>query len=168
MAEIIDCTFQDSYGTALGVVDSRVVLRGNNSFLNNCLLCSSGRCDEYVYQGPSCNGGGVFVQRSNLSITGSSSFSGNSAYHGGGMSAWDSSNVYISGNATFSGNSAIYGDGGGVSARDSSNVYISGNTTFSDNSAIDGGGVSARDSIAMWTSVGTLLSVITQLGMVEE
>ena len=39
MAEIIDCTFQDSYGTALGVVDSHVVLRGNR-FLNNCRLCS--------------------------------------------------------------------------------------------------------------------------------
>ena len=39
-AEIIDCTFQDSYGSALGVVDSHVVLRGNNSFLNNCRLCS--------------------------------------------------------------------------------------------------------------------------------
>ena len=38
-AEIIDCTFQDSYGTALGVVDSHVVLRGNR-FLNNCRLCS--------------------------------------------------------------------------------------------------------------------------------
>ena len=158
MAEIIDCTFQDSYGTALGVVDSRVVLRGNNSFLNNCLLCSNGRCDDYVYQGPSCNGGGVFVRRSNLSITGSSSFSGNSAYHGGGMSAWDSSNVYISGNATFSGNSAIYGDGGGVSARDSSNVYISGNTTFSDNSAINGGGVSARDSSNVDISGNTTFS----------
>ena len=158
MAEIIDCTFQDSYGTALGVVDSRVVLRGNNSFLNNCLLCSNGRCDDYVYQGPSCNGGGVFVQRSNLSITGSSSFSGNSAYHGGGMSAWDSSNVYISGNATFSGNSAIYGDGGGVSARDSSNVYISGNTTFSGNSAYDGGGVSARDSSNVDISGNTTFS----------
>ena len=157
MAEIIDCTFQDSYGTALGVVDSRVVLRGNNSFLNNCLLCSNGRCDDYVYQGPSCNGGGVFVQRSNLSIIGSSSFSGNSAYHGGGMSAWDSSNVYISGNTTFSGNSAI-DDGGGVNARDSSNVYISGNTTFSDNSAIDGGGVSARDSSNVDISGNTTFS----------
>ena len=35
-AEIIDCTFQDSYGSALGVVDSHVVLRGC-SFLRNCI-----------------------------------------------------------------------------------------------------------------------------------
>ena len=141
MAEIIDCTFQDSYGSVLGALDSRVVLRDNN-FINNCLLCSNGRCS---YWGPRCYGGGVFVQRSNLIITGSSSFSGNSASYGGGVSAKDSSNVYISGSTTFTGNSAGYG--GGVSAWDSSNVNISGNTTFSGNSASgNGGGVSAWDS----------------------
>ena len=142
MVEITDCTFQDSYGSALGVVDSLVVLRDNN-FINNCLLCSNESCDGY-HRGPRCYGGGVFVQRSNLSITGSSSFSGNSAsWYGGGVSASGSSNVNISGNTTFSGNSAIVG--GGVSAY-SSNVNISGNTTFSGNSAIVGGGVSAYRS----------------------
>ena len=138
-AEIIDCTFQDSYGTALGVVDSRVVLRENN-FLNNCRLCSNGRCR--YWRSPTCYGGGVFLKRSNLSITGNTAFFGNSATFGGRMSAQDSSNVYISGNTTFSGNSAS--GGGGVSAWYSSNVDISGNTTFSGNSASGhGGGVSA-------------------------
>ena len=66
------------------------------------------------------------LQKSNLSITGSSSFFVNSATEGGGVCAWDRSNVHISGNTTFSGN-----EGGGVSAVDSSNVYISGNTIFS-------------------------------------
>ena len=140
-AEITDCTFQESYGSAVGVVDTHVVLRENN-FLNNCRLCSNGRCDGYNYQGTRCYGGGVFVQRSNLSISGNTTFSNNSARYGGGVSAWHSSNVNISGNTTFSGNSASYG--GGVSARDSSNVDISGNTLFSDNSAnYSGGGVSA-------------------------
>ena len=159
MAEIIDCTFQDSYGSALGVVDSRVVLRDNN-FVNNCLLCSNGSCSGYNYQGPICYGGGVFVQRSNLNITGNSSFSGNSAWDGGGVSAWDSSNVNISGNTTFSGNSASHGVGGGVSAWDSSNVYISGNTTFSGNSASHGvgGGVSAWDSSNVYISGNTTFS----------
>ena len=143
MAEIIDCTFKDSYGSALGVVDSHVVLRDNN-FINNCLLCSNGRCGGYSYQRRRCFGGGVFVQRSNLNITGSSSFFVNLATDGGGVSAWHSSSVHISGNSTFSGNSAR--DGGGVSAQGSSNVYISGNTTFIDNSASDGGGVSAQGS----------------------
>ena len=158
MAEIIDCTFQDSYGSALGVVDSRVVLRDNN-FINNCLLCSNGCYSGYNYQGPSCYGGGVFVQRSNLNITGNSSFSGNSAnWYGGGVSARDSSNVNISGNAIFSGNSASYG--GGVSAMHSSNVYISGNTTFSGNSAsrIDGGGVSAEGRSNVYISGNTTFS----------
>ena len=165
IAEIIDCTFQESNGTALWVVDSHVVLRGN-IFFNNCRLCPIGSCN---YQGPTCFGGGVFVQRSNLNITGSSSFFGNSADSGGGVCAWDSSNVYISGNTIFFGNSATYGGGmstsggnvhisgnttfignsarfaGGFRAT-SSNVYISGSTTFSGNSASFGGGVRATSS----------------------
>ena len=188
MAKIIDCTFQDSYGSALVAVDSHVVLRGNR-FLNNCLLCSNGRCHSYLlwYWVTSCDGGGVFVQRSILIITGSSSFSGNSARYGGGLYARDrgnvnisgnatfsgnsaswgggvyaqlSSNVNISGNTTFSGNSASYGNGGGVSARDSSNVYISGNTTFSGNSASygNGGGVSAIYSGNVYISGNTTFS----------
>ena len=152
-AEFIDCTFQDSYGSALGVVDSRVVLRDNN-FINNCWLCSNGSCSGYNYQGPRCYGGGIFARRSILSITGSSSFSGNSASDGGGVSARDS-NVYISGNTTFSGNSA--GDGGGVSVH-RSNVNISGNTSFSGNSANIGGGVIAWDSSNVNISGNTTFS----------
>ena len=156
MAEITDCTFQDSYGTALGVVDSCVVLRDNN-FLNNCRVCSNGRCD-YFFKVPSCYGGGVFAQWSNLSITGTSSFSGNLAWDGGGVYAWYSSNVYISGNTTLSGNSARR-YGGGVSARASSNVYISGNTTLSGNSARkDGGGLSAHSSSNVYISGDTIFS----------
>ena len=148
-AEIIDCTFQDSYGSALGIVESRVVLRDNN-FLNNCRLCSTGRC----YQGLRCFGGGVYVHRSHLNITGSSSFFGNSASEGGGVSAWHHSNVDISGNTTFSSNSAS--EGGGVSAEENSNVNISGNTTFSSNSArSDGGGVSAQASSNVYISGNT-------------
>ena len=157
MAEVLDCTFQDSHGSALGVVDSHVVLRGNN-FLNNCRLCSNGRCGAYDYQGPICYGGGVFIQRSNLSITGNSSFFGNLANDGGGVCAQYSSNVYISGTINFSGNSARR-DGGGVSARDSSNVTISGNITFSGNEVIhgSGGGVIA-DSSTLTISGNTIFS----------
>ena len=136
MAEIIDCTFQESKGSALGVVDSHVILR-NNSFSNNCRLCSNQRCDGYFYQGPWCFGGSVFVQRSNLSITGSSSFSGNSANDGRGVSAWGSSNVTVSGNTIFSGNSARY-DGGAVSVL-CSIVHIRGNAMFRSNSTRIGG-----------------------------
>ena len=156
-AEIIDCTFQDSYGSALGVVDSRVVLRGNNSFLNNCWLCSNGRCDGF-YLTPICFGGGVFVDSSNLSINGSITFSGNSAWRGGGVNAKNRSNVYIHDNTTFSGNSATL-DGGGVTVWDSSKVYISGNTTFSGNLASEhGGGVSAGGSSSVTISGNTTFS----------
>ena len=147
MAEIIDCTFQDSYGSALGVVDSHLILRVNR-FLNNCRLCSNG-CGNYLT--PICYGGGIFVQRSNLNITGNiqrrsnvyirgnTTFSGNSAMRdGGGVYAWDSSDVAISGNATFGGNSARNGGGGAVSVL-CSNVYISGNAMFSRNFARVGG-----------------------------
>ena len=180
-AEIIHCTFQYSYGSALGVVNSHVVLR-ENRFSKNCKLCSNGSCD---YRGPICYGGGVFVQRSNLSITGSSrfsgnsakwygggvyanssnvtisgntTFSGNSAYKGGGVYAESKTNMVISGNTTFSGNSANYG-GGGVYAVSKTNMVISGNTTFSGNSASDsGGGVSAESETNMVISGNTTFS----------
>ena len=152
MAEVIDCTFQDSYGSALGVVNSHVVLRGSR-FLNNCRMCSNGRCGVNSKQGPRCYGGGVYVGRSNLNITGSNRFSGNSATYGGGVSAFYYSNVYISGNTTFSGNSASVG--GGVSAFYYSIVHISGNTAFSDNSASDGGGVSAWYTTSVYISGNT-------------
>ena len=132
-AEIIDCSFQDSYGSALGVEDSHVVLRGNNNFLNNCRL--------YSYR-DSRYGGGIFVHSSNLSLTGSIRLIGNRAYSGGGIYAMVNSNVTISGNTTFIGNSAFHG--GGVYAKFSSRVDISGNTTFINNSASYGGGIYAE------------------------
>ena len=164
-AEIIDCTFQDSYGSALGVEDSHVVLRGNNNFLNNCRLCSTQWCES---QGPKCYGGGVYAHMSNLSFTGSSIFFDNLAYSGGGMYTEAGSTVNISGNTTFIGNSATYGGGvyawnssvsisgdatfisnsargfgGGVYEGFCSNVSVSGNTTISGNSASEGGGAYA-------------------------
>ena len=165
LADISDCTLRDSYGSALGVVGSHVVLRGN-SFLNNCRLCSNRRCYS---SGPNCFGGGVFASRSNVSfigsyfgdenttvignsgggihvetnsnidINGNSVFLGNSADSGGGIHAETNSNVDISGNTIFIGNS-----GGGVYAHFNSNININGNTTFIGNSARNGGGIYAR------------------------
>ena len=137
-AEIIDCTFQDSYGSALGVVDSHVVLRGC-SFLRNCRHCSNGRCGIW---GPTCYGGGVFADKSNLIFTGSNKFLHNSAKrYGGGVYAVSNSNVKISGNTTFVNNSASL-HGGGLYAVTYGNTTIIGNTTFIGNSANEyGGGV---------------------------
>ena len=137
-AEIIDCTFQDSYGSALGVVDSHVVLRGNNSFLRNGKMCQNGQCP--IFGNPNCYGGGVFADGSSLSISGSSSFIDNSAENGGGVYVQKHSNVNMSESTIFIGNSAS--NGGGVHAGYDSNVKIMGNTTFSGNSARTyGGGV---------------------------
>ena len=139
-AEINDCTFQDSYGSALGVIDSYVVLRGNNKFLSNCRMCSNGRCGPFM--GPTCDGGGVFADRSNLSFTGNIIFFGNSADRGGGIYTKSNCNLDISGNITFINNTAK--GGGAISTGDNSNVMISGNTSFIHNSArTNGGGVDA-------------------------
>ena len=143
-AEIIDCTFQDSYGSALGVLDSHVILSGNNSFVNNCRLCSNRRCHL-------CYGGGVFAKRSNLTVTDSSNFIGTSAYSGGGIHAETESNVYISGNTTFINNSAET-VGGGVYAHTNSNMDIRGKTTFIDNRAKYGGGVCATSNSIRWNT----------------
>ena len=152
--EISDCTFQDNYGGALWIVDSHVVLSGNNSFLRNCRMCSNGWCSPYPHN---CFGGGVLAQRSNVSFTGSNSFIGNSAEGGGGVYAWTNSNVDFSGNTTFIGNSAF--DGGGVYAQDHSNVDISGNTTFIDNSVWwCGGGIYARNISNIDISGNTIFS----------
>ena len=138
-AEIIDCTFQDSYGSALGLIGSYVVLRGNK-FLSNCRMCSNGRCNPFM--GPTCNGGGVFADRSNLRFTGNSTFFLTLAYHGGGIYTESKCNVDISGNTTFINNTAQ--DGGAISTGGNSSVRISGNTSFIHNSArTNGGGVDA-------------------------
>ena len=141
-AEIIDCTFQDSYGSALGVVDSHVVMRGRNNFLRNGKMCQNGQCR--LFGNPHCYGGGVFANRSSLNISGSCSFIGNAAKNGGGVYVQKNSNVNMSENTIFIGN--VASNGGGVHAGSNSNVTIMGNTTFSGNSAWTYGGGVYEDS----------------------
>ena len=144
--EINDCTFQDSYGSALGIVDSHVVLRGSNSFLNNCKLCSNGKWCSL--RGLTCYGGGVSAHRSNLNFTGKCIFGGNSAFHGGGIYSGSHSKLNLSGNTEFIYNSAFRG--GGVYLHSSSNIEISGNNTFIGNSAIsNGGGVYSNSNLTI-------------------
>ena len=151
--EIIDCIFQDSYGSALWIVDSHIFFIKNNNFLRNCRLCSNGGCPYWNTH--ICEGGGVFAERSNVSFTGSNSFISNSAYSGGGVLARDHSNVDISGNTTFIGNSATFG--GGIRIKSNSNVNIDGNGTFNGNVAIaTGGGVYAQSSCSVNISGNTI------------
>ena len=128
MTEIIDCTFQDGYGSALGIADTFLVFRGNNNFFNNCRMCSHGKCDFWGHKGLNCLGGGIYAHGSNLSFIGSSNFVDNLARDGGGIYAVSNSNVAINGNTTFTCNTAV--NGGGVFLGTNADVNISGNTVF--------------------------------------
>ena len=96
MTEITDCTFQDSYGSALVVVGGHVVLRGSNKFLGNCWRCLGGGCN---WPRVGCFGGSVYARRSSLSFSGNNSFTNNSAYKGGGIYILDSDMIF-SGNTS--------------------------------------------------------------------
>ena len=142
MTEITNCTFQDSFGSALGVVASRVSFEGSTTFSNN----------SATY------GGGVYADNSSVIFSGSTTFSNNSAMFGGGVFALSSTVMSFYGSTTFSSNSAS-DDGGGVSASSTSAMSFNGSTTFSNNSASDdGGGVSASSSSAMSFNGSTTFS----------
>ena len=133
---ITDCSFQESFGTALGVFYSSVDLTGKNSFTKNCQVCSE-RSHNCV-----CLGGGIHTSRSNLTFIGSSTFRNNSALDGGGIYALSSSLNFI-GNSAFRKNSAEIG--GGIHAETSA-LNFTGSIAFRNNSAEDGGGIHTLDS----------------------
>ena len=137
--EVTECIFHDSSGTALGILNSSAVFSGNNMFSSNCRRCQNG--DECI----GCFGGGIYVEASDVTFSGSTTFDGNLAYGGGGIFACHYSDVSFNGGTTFKGNSARL-DGGGIFACHYSYVNFSGNTIFTNNSAIDyGGGICVRD-----------------------
>ena len=163
MTEITNCTFQDSFGSALGVVASHVSFKGSTTFSNNSAMYGCGvfadNSSVMNFQGSttfsnnsaSLYGGGVFADNSSvMNFKGSTTFSNNSAgLYGGGVYAHSSSVMNFKGSTTFSNNSASW-YGGGVYARSSSVMNFKGSTTFSNNSAsVYGGGVYASSSSAM-------------------
>ena len=147
---ILNCLFQDSIGTALGVFYSSLVLKGSNSFTNNCRGCSD-RNHTCI-----CLGGGIHTYNSTLNFEAenntfadtsdfiseaeNSTFTNNSAEDGGGIYAWQST-LNFTGNTTFRNNSADK-SGGGIRALYSS-LKFTGNTTFRSNSAEQHGGGTA-------------------------
>ena len=164
---ILNCMFQDSIGTALGVSKSSLVLKGSNSFTNNCWACSDrnrtciclgGAIHTYAstlifeaeystfISNSAEDGGGIYACHSTFNFTGRTIFRNNTAdtYNGGGIRASDSS-LKFTGNTTFQSNSAKR-HGGGFGAIYSTLNFI-GNTTFSDNSAILGGAIYTRKCI---------------------
>ena len=141
MTEITNCTFQDSFGSALGVVASHVSFKGSTTFSNN----------SATY------GGGVFADNSSVTFNGSTTFNYNSAKYGGGVYASIRSVMSFTGSTTFSNNSAS-GRGGGVYEYYSSVTSFNGSTTFSNNSARYGGGAYASSSSVMSFNGSTAFS----------
>ena len=143
--EIADCSFQDSIGTALGVFNSSLVLRGSNSFTNNFVKCSN-----------TCMGGGIYANASTLVFTGNSTFRNHSVYIGGGFFAW-SSTVHFTGSSTFMNNSATNNGGGFLAV--SSTLNFTGSSTFMNNSAANaGGGFLAWYSTLNFTGSSTFMN----------
>ena len=89
---ITNCSFQDSIGTALRVINSSLDLRRSNSFTRNGRRCRNYMCSHL--------GGGIYANTSSLKFTGNSSFRVNSAGEGGGIAA-DYSVLDFTGKITF-------------------------------------------------------------------
>ena len=143
---ILNCLFQDSIGTALGVFYSSLVLKGSNSFTNNCRGCAGRNCTCI------CLGGGIYAHTSTLIFEAeNSTFISNSAEDGGGIYALQST-LNFSENSTFISNSAEYG--GGIYALQST-LNFSENSTFISNSAKYGGGIYAWQSTLNFTGIST-------------
>ena len=100
---ITNCSFQDSIGTALGVFYSSLVLRGSNSFTNNCRRCSNKSCI--------CFGGGIYANTSILHFNGNNTFRDTSAWLGGGIFAYCST-LAFNGDSSFRNNSVKLNGGG--------------------------------------------------------
>ena len=109
------------------------------------------------------HGGGFYIGReSNTNVSGITIFVGNSATSsGGGVYAGPDSNVHLSGEATFVSNSASFG--GRFYAEFDSNVGISGSTILLGTQLEGLVEEFVQGLIAMWTSVETPLSLLTQL-----
>ena len=130
---IANCSFQDSAGTAVAVLNSSLDIRGSNHFTSNCRRCGNYSC--------LCFGGGIFANMSTLVFTGNNAFRANSATLGGGIFAQNSI-LNFSGSSTFGNNSAAR-HGGGIAAYNST-LNFNGSSTFENNSAVNfGGGIDA-------------------------
>ena len=153
---IVNCSFEDSVGTALGVFYSSMHLHGN-SFTNKCNGHSS-RTHERWGTGIFTNnntllnlviyGGGITSMNSTLKFTGNTAFRNNSAKYGGGIYSYNST-LNIKGNIIFEENSAEYG--GGIDALNSI-LNFSGSSSFIDNTAEhNGGGINVQNSTLIAT-----------------
>ena len=135
--DIINSTFENSTGTALGGNNSRLALDGNNSFIGNFRGCPNIITSN-------CQGGGLYASNSSLMFRGYSLFTHNTAKEGGGI-YMKSSTLDVVGTISFQQNMVFYGYGGGVYAEKSS-LHLCGDIKFRENSAVLGGGMHADGS----------------------
>ena len=146
--DIINSTFENNTGTALGVNNSRLPLDGNNSFLSNCRSCSN-------ISSCSCRGGGLYSSNSSLMFRGYSSFVHNVAEEGGGIYV-KSSTLEVYGHIIFNNNVANDDCGGGISIHSSIlEMFSTSNTVLENNTAFCGGGIEAVNSDLIFSGNST-------------
>jgi len=157
---LTDITFQSCLGSAVVICKSITFLRGNNSFVRKFVKNNNNCSGIYAYKSNitisghstfrghsfSGSGGAISTLNSILNITADTVFDTNVAHDGGAIYA-DSSTLTVSGNSVFKHNSAV-NNGGAVYLYNTS-VKFTGNSTFYDNSAIKGrgGGLHSKSSI---------------------
>ena len=157
---IVNCSFQESIGTALGVFYSRVHLQGN-SFTKDCnghsrmshglrttILTNSSA--TFAIGTKTCHnnsadcGGRIGKANSVLNYTLTGNITSPSATYGGGIHAY-TSNLNLTGNILFGDISADSEYGSGIKAINSI-MNLIGNITFRNNLAKYGGGIYAGNS----------------------
>ena len=148
--EIVNCTFQDSFGTALGAYSSTLHLMGRNIFETNGVTC--------LKKDLKCRteGGGIFMYYATLYSNGTLIFDDNSAALDGGGICARNSGLHLTGNVTFCNNAAKV-EGGGIFAKFST-LHFTGNVTFHNNTANiegNGGGIFAFVSTLMFNGKTT-------------
>ena len=128
MIEVHNSVFSDNHATALAIFDNARVLVNASTISHNSL-----------------DGGVVFGDDANITITGRSTLHGNIASeNGGGLCARGRAVLMVAGNSSVSGNSA-YQFGGGVAAFDNVSITMTGGSSVQGNTAHDTGG-----GLAVW------------------
>ena len=163
-AELVDCSFHDNFGTALGAVNTNITMAGHSEFIHNhcenlCItggggiaVFSSNTPTVLTFNGTSnflgnsvgTSGGAIFASNTILNFNGTSNFINNAALSGGAI-AISGNTVTFNGTSNFINNSAGVVGGAILSAENTITVFVfNGTSNFINNSADDGGAISAN------------------------
>ena len=164
-AKLVDCSFHDNFGTALGAVDTNITMAGHSEFIHNHCekLCTTGGggiavfssntptvlnfngTSNFLDNSAGTSGGAIFASNTVLNLNGTSNFINNSAGVAGGAIAISGNTVTVNfiGTSNFINNSAGVVGGVLLSAKNTITVFIfNGTSNFINNSADDGGAIS--------------------------